>query len=131
MSEFSFQIITPESIVFEATCREVDLPGSEGRFGVLAGHMNFVSSLTPGVVTILSGEQDKPIRLAISDGFADVTPERCVILVEMACGANDVDAEKIKKRMSELTTLIQTETGEREKDEFTKELQFWEAALSL
>ncbi len=128
MSLFSFQIITPEAVVFETDCKEVDLPGSEGRFGVLSGHMNFVSSLVPGIVTIQL-ESGKNITFTISDGFADVTPESCTVLVEMACAKDKVDIEKAKTRISELTSLIQAQTGDHEKIELTNELKFWESTL--
>jgi F-type H+-transporting ATPase subunit epsilon len=84
MRSFAFQIITPEAVVFEADCKEINLPGIDGRFGVLAGHMNFVSLLIPGTVIAEVAESGKFIKFEITDGFADVTSERCVILVESA-----------------------------------------------
>ncbi|MDF3046954.1 MAG: synthase epsilon subunit [Candidatus Midichloriaceae bacterium] len=84
MSAFSFQIITPEAVVFEADCKEINLPGVDGRFGVLAGHMNFVSLLAPGTVIAEVAETGNVLKFEIAGGFADVTSGRCVILVESA-----------------------------------------------
>jgi len=84
MSKITLQIITPEDMVYDGLCYSVNLPGSQGRFEVLEGHMNMVSSLEDGVVEIreLDGRTIK--RLEVSDGFADVSPKRCIVMIESA-----------------------------------------------
>lgn len=75
------KLITPEKIYFEGAIASVQVPGSEGDFGVLPGHAPFVSTLKEGVVAIeLAGGDSK--RVSVSGGIAEVTPEQCTILAE-------------------------------------------------
>lgn len=78
------QVVSPEAKLFEGECVQVSLPGSEGRFGVLHGHMNMVAALEAGDIEIILEGQDTPLVFKSSDGFVDITPERCTILVEKA-----------------------------------------------
>lgn len=78
---FSLSIISPERELFSGEAASVVAPGTQGEFGVLPGHMPFISTLKAGVITV---EGEKPMRIAITDGLAEVTPERCIILSESA-----------------------------------------------
>ena len=77
------QLITPEKIFFDGAIASVQVPGSEGEFGVLPGHAPFISSLKAGLVTIIaaSGETKK---VFVTGGIAEVTPEKCTLLAEKA-----------------------------------------------
>ena len=52
MATFPFELVSPTRLVFSGEVEQVDVPGSEGDFGVLAGHAPFVSTLRPGILTI-------------------------------------------------------------------------------
>lgn len=75
-------IITPEKTLFAAEAAMVTIPGSEGVFGVLPKHAPFISSLKPGVITIdtVDGKQQ---TIEVTGGFAEVVPERVVVLAEV------------------------------------------------
>lgn len=77
------QVITPEKILFEGEASYVQIPGTEGEFGVLDGHAPVVSTLKEGVVTVdlASGEKKE---FSVTGGVAEVVPERCTLLVEVA-----------------------------------------------
>lgn len=77
------ELVTPEKLLFSGEVGMVEAPGMEGDFGVLAGHMNFISTLRPGIVTIHHAGNDN-LRLFVTGGVAEVTPERCIILAEAA-----------------------------------------------
>ena len=77
------QLITPEKILFEGEADMLTAPGTEGDFGVLAGHMPFLSTLRPGTVTVeLSGGGKQEV--AIAGGVAEVVPDRATLLIEAA-----------------------------------------------
>jgi F-type H+-transporting ATPase subunit epsilon len=128
---FTFQIITPEALVFEGSCSEIELPGKEGRFGVLAKHMNMVSALKPGVVIAHSAEAGKTVKFIVSGGFADVTPESCTLLVEMAIEQSKIDIDIAKHRIEELNNVIKQDISEREKGNYALEIEYLEQILSL
>jgi F-type H+-transporting ATPase subunit epsilon len=78
---------------------EVEIPGSEGYFGVLPGHTPMLASLAVGELWYRKG-QDKTY-LAIAFGFAEVLPDRVTILAQLAERAEDIDpsrAEEARKR---------------------------------
>jgi F-type H+-transporting ATPase subunit epsilon len=74
------QLITPEKILFEGAIAQVQVPGSEGEFGVLPGHAPTIATLKEGTVGVelASGEKKE---FVIAGGVAEVTPERLTLLV--------------------------------------------------
>lgn len=86
LSAMVLQLITPEKTFFTGDILQVQVPGTEGDFGVLPGHSPFISTLREGVVTIdLAGGETR--RVNVTGGIAEVTPERCIILADSAIEA--------------------------------------------
>lgn len=80
-----FSLVSPERELFSGLVDQVDAPGSEGGFGVLAGHAPFMTTLNEGPVTV---RNDGVITIYnVRGGFADVTPEGLTILAEHAAEA--------------------------------------------
>jgi F-type H+-transporting ATPase subunit epsilon len=80
-----FSLVAPERELFSGLVDQVDAPGSEGDFGVLAGHAPFMTALREGPVTVHNDG-----RITIYDvrgGFADVTPDGFTVLAEHAVEA--------------------------------------------
>jgi F-type H+-transporting ATPase subunit epsilon len=77
-----FSLVAPERELFSGDVDQVDAPGTEGDFGVLAGHAPFMTGLREGRVSIRDGQQLRVFE--IQGGFADVTPEGLTILAEHA-----------------------------------------------
>lgn len=98
MKAFELAIVTPEGPIFEAPCYQVDIPGSEGRFGVLAGHMNSIAQVKAGLVVVYleGGVQEK---MVVAEGIAEINQEHCIILVEKGTYLKDIDIEAIKNRL--------------------------------
>jgi len=92
MATFPFELVSPTRLVFSGEVEQVDVPGSEGDFGVLAGHAPFVSTLRPGILTIREGGGAK--RLYVRDGFAEVNPKGLTVLAETAVPVEELDREE-------------------------------------
>jgi F-type H+-transporting ATPase subunit epsilon len=75
-----FSLVSPEREVYVGQVDQVDAPGSEGDFGVLAGHAPFMTALREGFVTVHEGEHLH--RFEVQGGFADVSPAGLTILAE-------------------------------------------------
>ena len=75
-----FSLVSPEREVYVGDVDQVDAPGSEGDFGVLAGHAPFMTALREGFVTVHEG--DHLHRFEVQGGFADVSPAGLTILAE-------------------------------------------------
>lgn len=83
-SSIKLEIITPESSFTFKDVYMVVMPGSEGEFGVLQGHIPLIASLDTGTVTIYDKNMKITDRISISSGFAEVTNSSVLILVEQA-----------------------------------------------
>ena len=77
-----FSLVSPERELFAGDVDQVDAPGSEGDFGVLAGHAPFMTTLKEGRIVVRNGGQTTVFE--VRGGFADVTPEGLTILAEHA-----------------------------------------------
>lgn len=93
---FPLQIVSPAKIVFAGPVTMVEVPGTEGDFGVLAGHSPLFSMIRPGIVTIHEGATKR--YYVIDAGYADVTPDGTTILAESIrdIKVDDVNDEVIK-----------------------------------
>ena len=77
-----FSLVSPQRELFAGDVDQVDAPGSEGDFGVLAGHAPFMTTLKEGRVKVFNDEDE--LVFDVRGGFADVTPEGLTILAEHA-----------------------------------------------
>jgi F-type H+-transporting ATPase subunit epsilon len=101
-THIDLQIVTPDRLIVREQVDEVQIPGSEGYFGVLPGHTPLLASLAVGELWYRKG-QDR-VYLAIAFGFAEVLPDRVTILARIAERAEEIDverAEAARKRAEE------------------------------
>ena len=89
MATFHFDLVSPEKVLFSGEVSQVDVPGSEGDFGVLAGHAPLVTTLRPGVLVIYS-ERDAQ-RIVVDGGFAEVGPAGLTVLANLAVPVDEFD----------------------------------------
>ena len=82
-------VVTPQGEAFSGPAEEVVLPGVEGEFGVLEAHERFVSALAHGCMEIRPLE-GSPFSV-VSDGFAEVGPERVVVMVDRHVPQHEID----------------------------------------
>ncbi|HSB33476.1 MAG TPA: F0F1 ATP synthase subunit epsilon [Nitrospirota bacterium] len=84
------EIVAPSrQVVRSERVDEVIAPGSEGEFGVLPGHTPFLTTLKVGMLSFREGAQWH--HLAVEWGYAEVGPDRVVILAEGADRASEID----------------------------------------
>ena len=98
-TQIEFQIVTPERLVVHEQVDEVQIPGSEGYFGVLPGHTPLLASLAVGELWYRKGQEKTFVSVA--GGFAEVLPDRVTLLATLAERADDIDparAEAAKRR---------------------------------
>jgi F-type H+-transporting ATPase subunit epsilon len=88
-------IVTPEGVRFEGPVERAVVPGVEGEFGVLPGHERFLSAVRIGEVRIDAG--GKTSWAAVSDGFAEVSGDKMVLMVDSCEFAADIDAARAER----------------------------------
>jgi len=105
MATFHFELVSPEKLLFSGDVEQVDVPGAEGDFGVLAGHAPFVSTVRPGILTVhsASGEQ----KIVVLGGFAEVSADGLTVLADVAESVADIDRARITTQIGELEQRIE------------------------
>ena len=91
MATFQFNLVSPEKLLFSGEVDQVDVPGSEGDFGVLAGHAPFVTTLRPGILVV--HRAGGALRVVVSGGFAEVSPAGLTVLADVAVPVEDINRE--------------------------------------
>jgi len=93
MAPFRFELVSPERLVFTGEVSQVDVPGEEGEFGVLAGHAPYIATLKPGLLTIYRNGESQ--RIVVRGGLAEMGPTGLTVLAEQAVPAAEIDAAMI------------------------------------
>ena len=104
MATFHFELVSPDQISFSGEVDQVDVPGSEGDFGVLAGHAPLIALVRPGIMTMHAG--GKQIRFVVLGGFAEVGPSGLTVLADVATSIDDVDRAALRERIDKLEQRI-------------------------
>jgi len=91
------EIVTPQGLVFSEEVDEVTASGSEGEFGVLPGHVPFVTTLKIGMLTCKKGNEIK--FFFVNWGYAEVGAEKVMILADSAERSEEIDIERAKAAM--------------------------------
>jgi F-type H+-transporting ATPase subunit epsilon len=89
---FVLEVVTPQRLLVHEEATELVAPGSEGYFGVLPGHTPFMTTLKIGELTYWKGREEH--HLSVGWGYAEVEPEKVVVLAEMAERAEEIDVER-------------------------------------
>ena len=89
MPTFHFELASPEKLVFSGEVDQVDVPGSEGDFGVFSDHAPLVTTLRPGILTVYRGGERQ--RIAVFGGFAEIGPAGLTVLADVATAIVELD----------------------------------------
>jgi len=124
------ELATPTRMLVAAEVDEVVAPGVEGYFGVLPGHAAFLTTLAPGEVVYRSGQQEH--HLAVAGGFAEVRPERMIILAEHAERPEEIDRERAERARQRAEMRLQGKSpdGSQEEVDFARALTALARALT-
>ncbi|MCL6566143.1 MAG: F0F1 ATP synthase subunit epsilon [Acidobacteriia bacterium] len=86
------EVVTPERQLVHETVDEVQLPGLRGYLGILPGHAPLISELGVGVLSYRKGNMTR--YLSIVHGYAEVLPDRVIVLAAIAERAEEIDVER-------------------------------------
>ena len=88
------EVVTPQRHVLQQTVKTVEIPGKEGYLGILPGHAPLITELGIGV---LSYRNDSETRyLTVIDGYAEVLPDRVIVLAEVSERAEEIDVARTR-----------------------------------
>tara|TARA_B100000029_G_scaffold421873_1_gene428319 strand:+ start:109 stop:507 length:399 start_codon:yes stop_codon:yes gene_type:complete len=103
MAKISFDLVSPENLIFNDEVGMIIVPGKDGDFGVLPGHSKLMSSLRPGRLMVYGEDRTLLKAFFVSGGFAEVNPEKCIVLAESVDEINALDKSSIEKEIQELS----------------------------
>ena len=119
MPTFHFELASPERLVFSGEVDQVDVPGSEGDFGVFAGHAPLVTTVRPGMLTVYQGGEKH--QVVVHGGFAEVGANGLTVLADMATQLKDIDRAAFAAQISEMEERVkQMEQGSQLDREIAK-----------
>ena len=102
MTTISFDLVSPENLIFNDEVGMIIVPGKDGEFGVLPGHSKVMSSLRPGRVMVYGEDKNLLKAFFVSGGFAEVNPEKCIVLAESVDEINELEKGNIEKEVQDL-----------------------------
>ena len=102
MATISFDLVSPENLIFNDEVGMIIVPGKDGDFGVLPGHSKVMSSLRPGRVMVYGEGKNLLKSFFVSGGFAEVNPEKCIVLAESVDEINTIEKAAIEKEIQDL-----------------------------
>ncbi len=114
MAKLSFELVTPEKVLVSQEVDTVAAPGSFGEFGVLPGHVPFLTGIMPGELRYTSGGKSELV--AVMAGFCEVSEDRVSVLVDAAERAYEIDAERARQSMERARERLARERGTRDVD---------------
>ena len=104
--QLTFELVSPERLLFSTDVEMVVVPGDEGDFGVLAGHAPLVSTVRSGVIDVYESDSISE-RIFVAGGFAEVVPGRCTVLAEEAINLKEVEKSAVEERIHRNERSIQ------------------------
>ena len=102
MATISFDLVSPENLIFNDEAGMIIVPGKDGDLGVLPGHSKVMSSLRPGRVMVYGEDKNLLKAFFVSGGFAEINPEKCIVLAESVVELNTLDKSSIEKEIQNL-----------------------------
>lgn len=109
MATFHFDLVSPEKLAFSGEVDQVDLPGVEGDFGVLAGHAPVIAALRPGILTIITG--GKHDKIIVLGGLAEVSDKGLTVLADVATSLDELDRARFAETIAEMEAKLAEKEG--------------------
>ena len=113
MANISFDLVSPENLIFNDKVGMIIVPGKDGDLGILPGHSKVISTLRPGRVMIYGEDKNLLKSFFVSGGFAEVNPEKCIVLAENVEELSSLEKSLVEKEIQQLESQNETKTNEQ------------------
>jgi F-type H+-transporting ATPase subunit epsilon len=121
MAALHFDLVSPEKLLFSEDVQQVDVPGAEGDFGVLAGHSPLMATLRPGIMRI--HRDGGPLRVVVMGGFAEVNPEGLTVLADTAVPLEEFDRNVLAATIKTAESDVSAVTDPAQRDRLVRKLE--------
>lgn len=109
MATFHFDLVSPEKLAFSGEVDQVDIPGVEGDFGVLAGHAPVVAAIRPGILTITAGGKHE--KVIVLGGLAEVSEKGLTVLADVATSVAELDRAQFAETIAGMQESLKEHEG--------------------
>ena len=109
MATFHFDLVSPERLAFSGEVDQVDIPGTEGDFGVLAGHAPIIAGVRPGIVTVKTGTESQ--KIIVLGGIAEMSERGLTLLAEVATSLEELDRAQFAGTITEMEERLREKAG--------------------
>jgi F-type H+-transporting ATPase subunit epsilon len=109
MATFHFDLVSPEKLAFSGEVDQVDIPGAEGDFGVLAGHAPIVAAVRPGILTVTAGGSKQ--KIIVLGGLAEVSDKGLTLLADTATSIEELDRQAFAGQIAEMEAKLTEKEG--------------------
>jgi F-type H+-transporting ATPase subunit epsilon len=109
MATFHFDLVSPEKLAFSGEVDQVDVPGAEGDFGVLAGHAPVVAAIRPGILTVTTGGTKE--KIIVLGGLAEVSEKGLTVLADVATSIEELDRARFAETIAEMEAKLAEKEG--------------------
>ena len=116
--KIELEVVTPERHVLDEMVESIEMPGKDGYLGILPGHAPLLTELGVGILTYHKGTEIR--RLTVVNGYAEVLPDRVIVLAEVSERAEEIDAQRARAAAEKAQAVLAKAAGSPETD--------WQAA---
>jgi F-type H+-transporting ATPase subunit epsilon len=109
MATFHFDLVSPEKLAFSGEVDQVDIPGLEGDFGVLAGHAPVVAAVRPGILTIITGGTKQ--KIIVLGGIAEMSAKGLTVLADVATSLEELDRAQFADTIADMQNKLSEKEG--------------------
>src|ERR1700755_2088619 len=109
MATFHFDLVSPEKLAFSGEVDQVDVPGIEGDFGVLAGHAPVVAVIRPGILTVISGGTRE--KIVVLGRLAEMSDKGLTVLADVATSVQEIDKAAFADQIAAMEEKIAGKEG--------------------
>jgi F-type H+-transporting ATPase subunit epsilon len=109
MATFHFDLVSPEKLAFSGEVDQVDVPGVEGDFGVLAGHAPVIAAVRPGILTVTTGGNHQ--KIIVLGGLAEVSEKGLTVLADVATSIDELDRAEFAETISGMEAKLAEKEG--------------------
>jgi F-type H+-transporting ATPase subunit epsilon len=109
MATFHFDLVSPEKMAFSGEVDQVDIPGVEGDFGVLAAHAPVIAAIRPGILTVITGGSKQ--KIIVLGGLAEISTKGLTVLADVATSIDELDRAEFAETISEMEAKLAEKEG--------------------
>jgi F-type H+-transporting ATPase subunit epsilon len=112
--KIELEVVTPERHVLDDMVESIEMPGKDGYLGILPGHAPLLTELGVGILTYHKGAETR--RLTVVNGYAEVLPERVIVLAELSERAEEIDVGRARAAVDRAQAELSKAAGSPESD---------------